>query len=91
MHAETGDWLLVEQPIADRSARRGVIVGVRRSDGRPPYVVRWLDTNHEALVYPGPDAHVVTAAELAELDARVAARARAVQRSTDADRAPHPR
>ncbi|MEO6086860.1 MAG: DUF1918 domain-containing protein [Umezawaea sp.] len=87
MHAETGDWLLVEQPIADRSARRGQIVGVRRSDGGPPYVVHWLDTGHEALVYPGPDAHVVTAVELADLDARAAERARVVQRIIGADQA----
>jgi hypothetical protein len=36
---------------------------VRAQDGSPPYVVRWLVTDHEATVYPGCDAVVVTAAE----------------------------
>ncbi|HEX6345883.1 DUF1918 domain-containing protein [Umezawaea sp.] len=80
MRAQTGDWLLVEQSSVDRPARRGRIVGVRRADGGPPYLVRWLDTGHETLVYPGPDAHVVTAVELAESDARTANRAVALQR-----------
>ncbi|MCS7479365.1 DUF1918 domain-containing protein [Umezawaea endophytica] len=81
MRAETGDWLLVEQSSVDRSARRGRIVGVRGADGGPPYVVHWVDSDHEALVYPGPDAHVVTAAELAEADARAGERADAGRRS----------
>ena len=79
MRAKTGDWLVIERSGIDESARRGLVVGVRRSDGGPPYVVHWLDTGHEALVYPGPDAHVVTAEELAELDTRAAERASAVQ------------
>jgi hypothetical protein len=24
----------------------------------PPFLVRWADTGHEALVYPGPDAQI---------------------------------
>ncbi|WP_207311730.1 DUF1918 domain-containing protein [Lentzea alba] len=32
----------------------------KAGDG-PPHVVRRLDTEHEALVFPGPDAHIVTA------------------------------
>ena len=55
MKAKAGDWL-VEAP-----GRRGLIREVRHADGTPPYVVRWLDTEHEALVFPGPDAHIVTA------------------------------
>jgi hypothetical protein len=38
--------------------RDGEIIGVRHADGTPPYVVRWEDTGHESLVYPGPDAMV---------------------------------
>ena len=30
---------------------------VRGADGDPPFVVRWSD-GHEALLFPGPDAHV---------------------------------
>ncbi|WP_084008859.1 DUF1918 domain-containing protein [Planomonospora sphaerica] len=33
---------------------------LRRPDGTPPYVVRWVDDEHEGLVFPGPDARVVT-------------------------------
>lgn len=37
----------------------GLTLNGRRGHGStPPYVVRWLDTNHEALVFPGSDAHI---------------------------------
>ena len=35
---------------------------MRGEDGAPPYLVRWSD-GHEALTFPGPDAHVVKAAK----------------------------
>jgi len=38
--------------------RDGEILEVRGEDGGPPYVVRWSDNGHEALVFPGPDAVV---------------------------------
>ena len=38
--------------------RDGEIVEVQHPDGSPPYVVRWSDTGHETLVFPGPDAEV---------------------------------
>ena len=38
-------------------------------DGAPPYVVRWLSSDHIATVDPGPDALVVTPAEQ-DADAR---------------------
>jgi hypothetical protein len=47
-----------------------VITEVRSADGAPPYVVRWLSTDHIATVYPGSDAVVVTAAEQQAADAR---------------------
>ena len=28
------------------------------ADGQPPYLVRWEDSGHETLCFPGPDAHV---------------------------------
>ena len=43
------------------------IVEVARTDGAPPYRVRW-DADHEALVFPGPDARVLQADRLASLD-----------------------
>jgi hypothetical protein len=57
--------LILEQAVLGREVRRGLIEEVHSPDGAPPYWVRWLDTGHEALVFPGPDAHVQTAAEFA--------------------------
>ncbi|WP_330276345.1 DUF1918 domain-containing protein [Lentzea sp. NBC_00516] len=57
MKAKRGDWLV------EPSGRRGQVTAVKHQEGRPPYLVRWLDTEHEALVFPGPDTHVVTAEE----------------------------
>ncbi|MFI5101537.1 MAG: DUF1918 domain-containing protein [Actinomycetes bacterium] len=28
---------------------------VQGVDGAPPYLVRWSDTGHEGLYFPGPD------------------------------------
>lgn len=53
MHAQRGDWLILD-------ARRGYIEEVHSADGSPPYLVRWLETGHESLVFPGPDALVQT-------------------------------
>lgn len=58
MYAETGDRLVVQSAHLDTPARDAKILEVRNADGSPPYLVRWSDTGHEALVYPGPDAHV---------------------------------
>lgn len=43
--------------VGDRR-RIGVVVELRHPDGSPPYMVRWLDDGHEALVFPGPDARI---------------------------------
>jgi uncharacterized protein DUF1918 len=51
------------------------IIEVRSQDGSPPYVVRWLVTDHEATVYPGSDAVVITAAEHTQAAERASARA----------------
>jgi hypothetical protein len=67
MRAQVGDWLVVERGTEQVHARRAEIVAVG-ADGAPPYRVRWLDSGHEGLVFPGPDAHVVSAAEQAESD-----------------------
>ncbi|MDT4936186.1 MAG: hypothetical protein QOK11_4078 [Pseudonocardiales bacterium] len=57
MHAQPGDVLIVEGQIVGQQARRATILEIRSSDGSPPYLVRWED-GHEALTYPGPDAHI---------------------------------
>jgi hypothetical protein len=58
MHAQPGDWLIVER----------------------------ADIDHEALVFPGPDAHVRTHEEHEVADARAQGRALAVQQRIRADR-----
>ncbi|WP_082376410.1 dsRBD fold-containing protein [Nocardiopsis sp. NRRL B-16309] len=60
MRAEVGDRLVVESPRADTHRRTGVVTKVQGDGGSPPYQVHWLDAvgGHDALVYPGPDAHI---------------------------------
>ncbi|MFE9243667.1 dsRBD fold-containing protein [Nocardiopsis sp. NPDC006938] len=60
MRAEVGDRLVVESPKADTHRRTGVVTRVRGAEGSPPYQVHWNGTEpgHEALVHPGPDAHI---------------------------------
>lgn len=74
MKANVGDWLVIKGRTNDRPDRRGVITEVHAGDGSPPYHVRWLDTGHEALVFPGPDAVVVTPAEQEQADKRARSR-----------------
>ncbi len=52
---------------------------VHSADGSPPYVVRWIDSDHVATVFPGPDAVVVTAEEQKAADERAQQRLEAVQ------------
>jgi hypothetical protein len=58
MKAKVGDRLIEEGKRVGDHRRVGVITALRHDDGTPPYVVRWLDNGHEALVYPGSDAHI---------------------------------
>jgi hypothetical protein len=66
--------LVVNSHAAGRPIRRAAIIAVG-TDGEPPYRVRWTDTGHEGLVFPGPDAEVISAARLAERDRIEAERA----------------
>jgi uncharacterized protein DUF1918 len=68
MRAKPGDWLVVETGSVDRHGVRGLIEEVLSANGEPPYRVRWTYDDHVSLVFPGADARVLTAAELAELD-----------------------
>lgn len=62
MHASIGDRIHVNGTHISDHERDGEILEVRGKDGTPPYVVRWHDTGHEALVFPGPDATIRPAA-----------------------------
>jgi Domain of unknown function (DUF1918) len=70
MKAKVGDFLVVKGTTVEQHDQRGVITEVRSADGSPPYVVRWLSTDHIATVYPGADAVVVTASEQEAANAR---------------------
>ena len=79
MRAKVGDWLVMKGTTTGQHDQRGLITEVHSEDGSPPYVVRWLATDHEAIVYPGSDAIVVTAEQQEEADERARARVAVVQ------------
>jgi hypothetical protein len=58
LHAVVGDRLIVHSAHVGEAVRNAEIIETRGADGGPPFVVRWSDTGHEALVFPGPDAEV---------------------------------
>ncbi|WP_440071953.1 DUF1918 domain-containing protein [Streptosporangium sp. OZ121] len=57
--ATVGDKLIVESAHDGAPRKIGSIIELRHEDGSPPYVVRWEGDEHESLVFPGPDAHVM--------------------------------
>jgi hypothetical protein len=58
MHAFIGDRIVVRSTHDGGPGRDGEIIEVERANGRPPYRVRWHDTGHVSLFFPGPDAYV---------------------------------
>lgn len=58
MQAKVGDRLVVKGHHVGDPDRDGEIIEVRGKDGGPPYVVRWEDTGHETLFFPGTDVVV---------------------------------
>lgn len=87
MNAKPGDWLVVAARTDRTSGRRGKILSVGSPSGEPPYLVEWLDTGRSTLIFPGPDAIVLDAAELAEADRRAEGRfARGPQPASGAPR-----
>jgi Domain of unknown function (DUF1918) len=86
MKANVGDWLVMKGTTLDQPDQRGLITEIHSPDGAPPYVVRWLATDHEATVFPGADAIVVTAAEQADADERARHRFVAVQSAISHDK-----
>ena len=68
---QIGDWLLVR---GRGDTRRGEILSVRATSGGALYTVRWLDTGGTAIVCPGEEAVVVSAAAQDDLDRDALAR-----------------
>lgn len=58
MKAKVGDRLVIDGTNLGDRRRVGRVTRVAHPDGSPPYVVHWLDDDHESLVYPGPTARV---------------------------------
>ena len=79
MKAEAGDWLVMKGSTVDQQDQRGLITEVHSADGSPPYMVHWLESDHVAMVFPGPDAIIVTAAEQRAADERARQRIASVQ------------
>jgi hypothetical protein len=59
MQSEVGDELVVDSLRVGEPARKGEILEVRVDDGREHYIIRWDDTGHETLFFPGPTTHVL--------------------------------
>jgi hypothetical protein len=58
MHARPGDRIVIRSHTTGGPVRDAEVLEVEHEDGSPPYVVRWSDSGHEALFFPGPDAYV---------------------------------
>ncbi len=55
MHARVGDRLVVD------GDRVGIVVGVPAEDGSPPYIIKWLEDGHIAMVLPDQYARILPA------------------------------
>ncbi len=58
MYARPGDRIVVRGIRLEGPIRDGEIIEVEHEDGSPPYRVRWSDTGHESLFFPGPDTRI---------------------------------
>jgi hypothetical protein len=58
MQANVGDRIVIKGHRVGEAERDCEVVGVEHHDGSPPYTVRWEDSDHETLFFPGPDARV---------------------------------
>ena len=58
MRASVGDRLVIKGHVVGEPGRDAEILEVRGAGGTPPFVVRWSDSGHETLFFPGPDAEV---------------------------------
>ncbi len=58
MHAKPGDRIVIRSRTIGGPVRDAEVLEVEHEDGSPPYRVRWSDSGHEALFFPGSDAYV---------------------------------
>ena len=64
MHAQVGDRIVVRSNHIGDPNQDGTVVEVRGPDGTPPYRVRWRNSGHETLFFPGSDATIEPAGPL---------------------------
>lgn len=58
MKASVGDRMIIKGHRVGEHQRDAEILEVHGKDGGPPYLIRWGDTGHESLFFPGSDAVV---------------------------------
>ena len=58
MRAHVGDQLRIRGRAIGVPDRLGEVIEVRGAEGTPPFLVRWDDSGHEGLLFPGNDAEV---------------------------------
>ena len=58
MQAKIGDRIVVTGHRTGHPDRDCEVIEVHGQDGGPPYLVRWGDSGHETLFFPGSDASV---------------------------------
>lgn len=58
MEASVGDRIVIHGHHSGEPDRDGEVLEVRGTNGAPPYLVRWGDSGHEALFFPGSDASI---------------------------------
>jgi len=63
MHAVVGDQVVIGGHRVGQPNRRGEILEVRGADGAPPYLVKWEESDHATLLFPGSDCLVKHLAE----------------------------
>ena len=67
MQAHSGDWLIMHSHTDGGHVRKAEII-TTGPDGAPPFTVRWLEDDRESVVFPGPDAQVLSPDEQAAVD-----------------------
>ena len=58
MHASVGDRIIIEGHRVGEPSKDCEVLEARGPDGTAPFLVRWGDSGHEALFFPGSDASV---------------------------------
>lgn len=56
MRASVGDRIVIKGHHVGEPDRDCEVLEVRGADGGPPFLVRWGDSGHTSLFFPGSDA-----------------------------------